>query len=69
MHGRVTIAELARHSGVSKGTVSRALNGYRDVNPAARERIGADGYGLIVVEGTADRRASSGAASSTARCS
>jgi LacI family transcriptional regulator len=111
MHGRVTIAELARHSGVSKGTVSRALNGYRDVSPATRERIvrlarelgyepdaaarslktrrtmlagaylgacsgdgpgaqpffravlaglgerlGADGYGLIVVEGTADRR-------------
>jgi LacI family transcriptional regulator len=39
MDGRVTIAELARRSGVSKGTVSRALNGYDDVNPATRERI------------------------------
>lgn len=37
--GRITIRELARRSGVSVGTVSRALNGYADVNPATRERI------------------------------
>jgi LacI family transcriptional regulator len=36
---RTTIRELARLSGVSIGTVSRALNGYADVNPATRERI------------------------------
>src|SRR5918911_787648 len=36
---RVTITELARASGVSVGTVSRALNGYPDVRPETRERI------------------------------
>ena len=36
---RTTIRELARLSGVSIGTVSRALNGYADVNPDTRERI------------------------------
>src|SRR3954454_24135010 len=36
---RVTIRQLARISGVSIGTVSRALNGYADVNPDTRERI------------------------------
>jgi LacI family transcriptional regulator len=36
---RVTIRQLARVSGVSIGTVSRALNGYADVNPETRERI------------------------------
>jgi LacI family transcriptional regulator len=38
-NGRTTIKELARRSGVSVGTVSRALNGYDDVSPATRERI------------------------------
>lgn len=37
--GRITIRELAKRSGVSVGTVSRALNGYADVNPETRERI------------------------------
>jgi LacI family transcriptional regulator len=37
--GRTTIRELARLSGVSVGTVSRALNGYADVNPGTRARI------------------------------
>jgi LacI family transcriptional regulator len=36
---RVTIRELARLSGVSIGTVSRALNGYPDVNADTRSRI------------------------------
>ena len=39
MQPRVTIRELARRSGVSVGTVSRALNGYADVRPETRERI------------------------------
>jgi LacI family transcriptional regulator len=37
--GRTTIKELARLSGVSVGTVSRALNGYRDVSQETRERV------------------------------
>jgi len=36
---KITIRELARRSGVSVGTVSRALNGYPDVRPATRERV------------------------------
>src|SRR5918999_2114151 len=37
--GRTTIKELARLSGVSVGTVSKALNGYTDVSPETRERV------------------------------
>ena len=36
---RVTIHELAKRSGVSVGTVSRALNGYADVKTETRERV------------------------------
>ena len=35
----VNIRQLAKLSGVSVGTVSRALNGYSDVRPETRERI------------------------------
>lgn len=35
----VTIADVARHLGVAKGTVSRALNNYPDVSPQTRKRI------------------------------
>jgi len=35
----VSIRELARHLNISIGTVSRALNGRRDVNPETRERV------------------------------
>src|SRR4051812_38592176 len=36
---RVTIRQLAQLSGVSIGTVSRALNGYADVSDQTRERV------------------------------
>ena len=36
---RVTIRQLAQLSGVSIGTVSRALNGYTDVSPETRARV------------------------------
>jgi LacI family transcriptional regulator len=36
---RITLKELAARSGFSAGTVSRALNGYTDVNAETRERI------------------------------
>jgi LacI family transcriptional regulator len=38
-NARVTIRELARLSGVSVGTVSRALNGYPDVSDTTRARV------------------------------
>lgn len=34
-----TIEDIAKASGVSKGTVSRVLNGHRSVAPATRERV------------------------------
>jgi LacI family transcriptional regulator len=39
MKNSITIRELARLSGVSVGTVSRALNGYPDVRQDTRDRI------------------------------
>lgn len=35
----MNLKELSDHLGLSQSTVSRALNGYRDVNPATRERV------------------------------
>lgn len=35
----MNLKELARHLGLSQSTVSRALNGYQDVNPDTRERV------------------------------
>ncbi|MEM9250608.1 MAG: LacI family DNA-binding transcriptional regulator [Pseudomonadota bacterium] len=36
---RVTISDVARQTGVSKGTVSRALNGYTDISESTRLRV------------------------------
>ena len=36
---RVTIADVAAALGVTKGTVSRAMNGYRDISPSTRRRV------------------------------
>lgn len=36
---RVTIADVANHLGVTKSTVSRALNGYTDISDSTRLRI------------------------------
>ena len=35
----VTIKDIAKRAGVSVTTVSRALNGYKDIRPETRERI------------------------------
>lgn len=37
--GRVTINDLAQTLGLTKGTVSRALNGYPDISDATRQRV------------------------------
>lgn len=37
--GRVTIADVARDLGVTKSTVSRALNGYTDISEATRLKV------------------------------
>ena len=36
---RVQIADVAAHLGVTKSTVSRALNGYSDISDATRQRV------------------------------
>lgn len=36
---RVTIADVSRDLGLTKGTVSRALNGHPDIAPATRKRV------------------------------
>ncbi|GAA6181223.1 substrate-binding domain-containing protein [Shimia sp. NS0008-38b] len=37
--GRVTINDLAAHLGMSKSTVSRAMNGYTDISETTRKRV------------------------------
>ncbi len=37
--GRVKLDELAQHLGLSKSTVSRALNGYPDISESTRKRV------------------------------
>lgn len=37
--GRVTIADVAEALGLTKGTVSRAMNGYPDISDATRQRV------------------------------
>ncbi|WP_420585607.1 LacI family DNA-binding transcriptional regulator [Ruegeria sp.] len=37
--GRVKLDELAAHLGLSKSTVSRALNGYSDISESTRKRV------------------------------
>ncbi len=39
INGPMDIRELARHLGLSIGTVSRALNDRKDVSPATRQRV------------------------------
>lgn len=36
---RATLADVARHAGVSTGTASKALNGRRDIADATRDRV------------------------------
>ena len=36
---RVTISQVAEALGLTKGTVSRALNGYPDISPSTRKRV------------------------------
>lgn len=56
MSEKITIRELARRSGVSVGTVSRALNGYPDVREATRERVLALAEELEYIPDAAARR-------------
>jgi DNA-binding LacI/PurR family transcriptional regulator len=36
---RITIEDVAKKAGVSKGTVSAVINGKNSVNPATREQF------------------------------
>lgn len=40
--GRTKIIDLARNLGLTKGTVSRALNGYSDISEVTRARVKAE---------------------------
>ena len=48
---RVTIEDVAVHAGVSKATVSKALNGRSDIAPDTRQRV------LAAVEEVGERHA------------
>ena len=53
---RLTLEEIGRIAGVSRSTVSRVVNGHRDVSPAVKERVlaviaelAASGMTMIIV--------------------
>jgi DNA-binding LacI/PurR family transcriptional regulator len=56
----VTIADVARHAGVGRGTVSRVLNDHPNVDPATRARVRAAIDELAFVPSNAARRLSLG---------
>jgi LacI family transcriptional regulator len=58
--GGLTIRDVARHAGVSRGTVSRVLNNSPRVDPVTRERVIAVIAELDYVPNAAARRLSSG---------
>ena len=62
MTRRVTINDVARHLGVAKGTVSRALNNYGDVSAAMRQRVAAAAHALGYKPSSLARRLTRGRA-------
>lgn len=62
MTRRVTINDVAKHLGIAKGTVSRALNNYGDVSVAMRERVAAAAHELGYKPSSLARRLTRGRA-------
>jgi LacI family transcriptional regulator len=65
---RVGIRDVAAAAGVSPGTVSRALNGYRDVAPDTRRRVLAAAEALGYVPAAAGRTLATGRSGLVAAC-